>query len=86
MELHRFTTTTRRGCRKSLNAHTPLADAGAVYGSDPAYLKQTLCEPRSCRLREAKRGFLPLSTKPHSNGQFLLLAASPNTPSSPPST
>ena len=73
MELHRFTTTTRSGCRKSLNAHTPLADAGAVYGSDRAYLMDTLREPGTCRLREAKGGFLPLTTNADSNGQFLLL-------------
>ena len=74
MELHRFTTTTRRGCRKSLNAHTPIADAGAVYGSDREYLMNTLREPGTCRLREAKGGFVPVTTRPDSNGQFHLLA------------
>ena len=74
MELHRFFSTGRRGCRNSLNAHTAIADAGAVYGSDREYLQRTLREPGTCRLREAKGGFLPLTTEPDGNGQFLLIA------------
>ena len=74
MELHRAVTTNRRGCRNSLNAHTPHVDAGPIYGSNRAYLQNTLREPGTCRLRVADGDFLPVATSADENGQFNLIA------------
>eukprot|EP00892_Ulva_mutabilis_P004809 jgi/Ulvmu1/26/UM001_0027.1 len=34
MDLHRAITSNRRGCKNTLNVHTPHVDAGPVYGTD----------------------------------------------------
>eukprot|EP00892_Ulva_mutabilis_P005800 jgi/Ulvmu1/3592/UM017_0004.1 len=74
MELHRFVTSNRRGCRNSLNVHTPIIDAGPIYGSDEQYLQGTLREPDTCFMRSAEGGFLPLTTAADDTGRFRFLA------------
>ena len=74
MELHRAVTTNRRGCKNTLNVHTPRVDAGPIYGTDEAYTQNTLREPGTCFLRTADGGFLPLTTAADDDGRFFFIA------------
>eukprot|EP00892_Ulva_mutabilis_P008880 jgi/Ulvmu1/6364/UM290_0001.1 len=63
MELTSLCYKQRRGCRNSLNVHTPIIDAGPIYGSDEQYLQGTLPRADTCFYAKAREGgFLPLTT------------------------
>ena len=74
MEVHRATATFRRGCRASLNVHTPQIDGGPIYGNDETYVQSTLREPDTCFLRTSAGNLLPLSTSADAEGRFFFLA------------
>ena len=74
MGLHRVVTTNRRGCKNTLNVHTPQIDAGPVYGSNDPYIQNTLREPGTCFLRTADGNFLPISTSADEEGRFFFIA------------
>eukprot|EP00892_Ulva_mutabilis_P003698 jgi/Ulvmu1/16/UM001_0017.1 len=74
MGLHRTVTTRRRGCKNTLNVHTHHIDAGPVYGTEEAYVQNTLREPGTCLLRTADGGFLPITTSADDEGRFFMIA------------
>ena len=69
--------TFRRGCPATLNIHTGQIDGGMIYGTDPAFLRDTLLVPNSCNLRAAVTGgaeFPPITTFADDQGRFFFLA------------
>ena len=74
MEVHRAVTEIDRGCKNTLNVHTPHVGAGPIYGSDESYVQSTLREPGTCFLRSAVGGFLPLTSAADVDGRFFFLA------------
>eukprot|EP00892_Ulva_mutabilis_P008155 jgi/Ulvmu1/5711/UM024_0060.1 len=74
MQLHRVITFPSQGCRSALNVHSPQIDAGPIYGTDESYIRDTLREPGTCRLRMTEGGFLPVTTAADSQGRFFFIA------------
>lgn len=66
-----------RGCPAALNIHTGQIDGGAIYGSDPVFLANTVRVPGSCNLRVASTPageFPPVTTRADDQGRFFFLA------------
>eukprot|EP00892_Ulva_mutabilis_P000383 jgi/Ulvmu1/10345/UM061_0028.1 len=74
MTLHRLVAPVEDGCPVPPQIHTAAIDASQVYGTDEAYLKGTLREPNSCKLRTSEDNMLPITTKADSKGRFFFIA------------
>ena len=74
MEVHRAVTEIDRGCKNTLNVHTPHVDAGPIYGSDESYVQSMLRRPGTCFLRTSRGNLLPVTTNADDEGSFFIIA------------
>lgn len=74
MTMHRLVAPLEDGCPAPPQIHTAALDGSQIYGTDETYLKNTLREPASCKLRTSESDMLPITSKADGKGRYFFLA------------